>query len=85
MAEATTMPMTMALQADAPLPDDGPTGLRLRQLRAERRLSQIALSQALGLSLDYLRLLEQDHSPLTVSVVEKVKRTLQIDLRQDQA
>jgi len=56
--------------------------MRLRQLRVERGLSQIALLQILGLSLDYLQHLEQDQPPLTASVVKKVERSLEVDLWQ---
>ena len=44
-------------------------GVKLRKLRAERGLSQIALAQALGLSPSYLNQIEQNQRPLTVQVL----------------
>ena len=43
-------------------------GVRLRSLRAERGLSQVALANALELSPSYLNQLEQNQRPLTVAV-----------------
>ena len=58
-------------------------GVRLRSLRAERGMTQVALAQALGLSPSYLNQIEQDQRPLTVAVLLKLHRTeaeaLQID------
>ena len=44
-------------------------GVRLRKLRAERGMTQVALAQALGLSPSYLNQLEQNQRPLTVPVL----------------
>lgn len=57
-------------------------GVRLRRLRAERGMSQIAMAHALGLSPSYLNQLEQNQRPLTVAVLLKVQRTLGIDIQQ---
>lgn len=57
-------------------------GVRLRKLRAERGLSQIAMAQTLGLSPSYLNQLEQNQRPLTVAVLLKVSRTLGVDVQQ---
>ncbi|WP_404299172.1 short-chain fatty acyl-CoA regulator family protein [Alicycliphilus denitrificans] len=57
-------------------------GVRLRALRAERGMSQIALAHTLGLSPSYLNQLEQNQRPLTVSVLLKLHRTLGIDIQQ---
>ena len=57
-------------------------GVRLRKLRAERNLSQIALAQALGLSPSYLNQLEQNQRPLTVAVLLKISRALGVDIQQ---
>ncbi|WP_198970788.1 short-chain fatty acyl-CoA regulator family protein [Xylophilus sp. ASV27] len=57
-------------------------GVRLRRLRAERGLSQIAMAQALGISPSYLNQLEQNQRPLTVAVLLKVSRTLGVDVQQ---
>jgi len=57
-------------------------GVRLRKLRAERGLSQVALAHALGLSPSYLNQIEQNQRPLTVAVLLKISRTLGIDVQQ---
>lgn len=57
-------------------------GVKLRKLRAEQGLSQIALAQTLGLSPSYLNQLEQNQRPLTVSVLLKLHRTLGVDIQQ---
>ncbi len=44
-------------------------GVRLRSLRQERGMTQVALAQALGISPSYLNQLEQDQRPFTVSVL----------------
>lgn len=56
-------------------------GVRLRKLRAERGLSQIALAQALGLSASYVNQLEQNQRPVTVAVLLKISRALGIDVQ----
>lgn len=57
-------------------------GVRLRKLRAERGLSQVALAQTLGLSPSYLNQLEQNQRPLTVAVLLKLHRALGVDIQQ---
>ena len=57
-------------------------GVKLRKLRAERNLSQIALAHTLGLSPSYLNQLEQNQRPLTVSVLLKLHRSLGVDIQQ---
>ncbi len=57
-------------------------GVKLRKLRAERGLSQIALAHALGLSPSYLNQLEQNQRPLTVSVLLKINRALGVDIQE---
>ena len=57
-------------------------GVRLRSLRAERGMTQVALAQALGLSPSYLNQIEQDQRPLTVAVLLKLHRTLGVDIQQ---
>lgn len=56
-------------------------GVRLRKLRAERGMSQIALAQALGLSPSYLNQLEQNQRPLTVPVLLKIHSALGVDVQ----
>ncbi|MDN8614470.1 short-chain fatty acyl-CoA regulator family protein [Variovorax ginsengisoli] len=57
-------------------------GVRLRKLRAERGLSQVALANALGLSPSYLNQLEQNQRPLTVAVLLRISRALGVDVQQ---
>ncbi len=57
-------------------------GVRLRTLRAERGMSQVALAQALGLSPSYLNQIEQDQRPLTVAVLLKIHKVLGVDIQQ---
>jgi len=57
-------------------------GVRLRSLRAERGMSQVALAHALGLSPSYLNQLEQNQRPLTVAVLLKIHRVLGVDIQQ---
>lgn len=45
------------------------SGARLRRLRNERGLSQVALARALGLSTSYVNQLENDQRPITVPVL----------------
>ncbi|MDA7417312.1 short-chain fatty acyl-CoA regulator family protein [Xenophilus arseniciresistens] len=56
-------------------------GVRLRRLRAERGLSQVAMAQALGLSASYLNQLEQNQRPLTVAVLLKIQHALGVDVQ----
>src|SRR6476469_6525177 len=44
-------------------------GARLRRLRDERGLTQVALARALGLSTSYVNQLENDQRPITVPVL----------------
>src|ERR1700733_6130740 len=44
-------------------------GARLRRLREDRGLTQVALARALGLSTSYVNQLENDQRPITVSVL----------------
>ena len=57
-------------------------GVKLRKLRAERGMSQIALAQTLGLSPSYLNQIEQNQRPLTVSVLLKLNRALGVDIQE---
>ena len=57
-------------------------GVRLRTLRTERGLTQMAMAQLLGLSPSYLNQLEQNQRPLTVAVLLKVSRVLGVDVQQ---
>jgi transcriptional regulator with XRE-family HTH domain len=44
-------------------------GARLRRLRGEHGLTQVALARTLGLSTSYVNLLENDQRPVTVAVL----------------
>ena len=56
-------------------------GVRLRRLREERRLKQIELAQALGISPSYLNQLEQNQRPLTVPILLKLNAAFGIDVQ----
>jgi predicted transcriptional regulator/transcriptional regulator with XRE-family HTH domain len=56
-------------------------GVRLRRLREERGLSQVALAQRLGLSPSYLNQIEQNQRPLTVPVLLKISAAFDIDVQ----
>ena len=56
-------------------------GMRLRRLREERGLNQVALAQALGLSPSYLNQLEHNQRPLTVPVLLKVNAVFGVDVQ----
>lgn len=56
-------------------------GVRLRRLREERGLSQVALAQQLGLSPSYLNQIEQNQRPLTVAVLLRISATLGVDVQ----
>ena len=56
-------------------------GVRLKRLREERQLTQVALARALGLSPSYLNQLEQNQRPLTVSVLLKLNGVFGVDVQ----
>lgn len=55
-------------------------GRTVRRLRAERELSQQALSTRLGISASYLNLIEHDQRAVTASLLIKLAETLRVDL-----
>ncbi len=57
-------------------------GVRLRRLREERGLTQVALARALEISASYLNQIEQNQRPLTVPVLLKLHRALGVDIQQ---
>ncbi|THU02005.1 ImmA/IrrE family metallo-endopeptidase [Lampropedia puyangensis] len=57
-------------------------GVRLRKLRADQGLTQVAMAQAIGLSPSYLNQLEQNQRPLTVGVLLKINRAFGVDIQQ---
>lgn len=56
-------------------------GVRLRRLREERRLTQQALADALGISLSYLNQIENNQRPLTVPVLLKLNAVFGTDVQ----
>lgn len=56
-------------------------GVRLKRLREERGLTQIALAEALGLSPSYLNQLEKNQRPLTVPVLLKINQVFGVDVQ----
>lgn len=54
-------------------------GSRLRQLRAEQGLSQVALAERLGISASYLNQIEHDSRPLTVPVLARITEVFGLD------
>jgi XRE family transcriptional regulator, fatty acid utilization regulator len=56
-------------------------GARLRRLREERALTQLALAQSLGISASYLNQLESNQRPLTAPVLLRLSEVLGVDAR----
>ncbi|GLS22957.1 XRE family transcriptional regulator [Labrys miyagiensis] len=56
-------------------------GGRLKRLREERGLTQIALARALDLSPSYLNQLEKNQRPLTVQVLLKINAVFDVDVQ----
>ncbi|MBU0724119.1 MAG: DUF2083 domain-containing protein [Alphaproteobacteria bacterium] len=56
-------------------------GVRLRRLREERGLTQVALARALEISPSYLNQLEQNQRPLTVPVLLKINAVFGVDVQ----
>ncbi|MGZ8178450.1 acetate metabolism transcriptional regulator RamB [Williamsia sp. SKLECPSW1] len=54
-------------------------GSRVRQLRSDRGLSQVALAQTLGISPSYLNQIEHDARPLTDPVLVKISDAFGVD------
>lgn len=56
-------------------------GVRLRRLREERGLTQLALAQSLGLSPSYLNQIENNQRPLTVPILLRINEVFGIDVQ----
>ena len=56
-------------------------GVRLRSLRQERGMTQVALARALGLSASYLNQIEQNQRPMTVPVLLKINAAFGVDVQ----
>ncbi|RKD67806.1 short-chain fatty acyl-CoA regulator family protein [Rhizobium sp. WW_1] len=56
-------------------------GVRLKRLREERRLTQQALSDKLGISLSYLNQIENNQRPITVPVLLRLNAAFGVDVQ----
>ena len=56
-------------------------GVRLKRLREERALTQVALARALELSPSYLNQLEKNQRPLTVPILLKINAVFGVDVQ----
>jgi predicted transcriptional regulator/transcriptional regulator with XRE-family HTH domain len=56
-------------------------GVRLKRLREERRLTQQALADAVGVSLSYLNQIENNQRPLTVPVLLRLNAAFGMDVQ----
>ncbi|WP_127079633.1 short-chain fatty acyl-CoA regulator family protein [Rhodomicrobium lacus] len=56
-------------------------GVKLKRLREERGLTQIAFAEAIGLSPSYLNQLEKNQRPLTVPVLLRINAAFGIDMQ----
>ncbi|HEY0276401.1 MAG TPA: helix-turn-helix transcriptional regulator [Paenirhodobacter sp.] len=56
-------------------------GVRLRRLREERGLTQVALARTLGISPSYLNQIEQNQRALTVPVLLKLNGAFGLDVQ----
>jgi predicted transcriptional regulator/transcriptional regulator with XRE-family HTH domain len=56
-------------------------GVRLRRLREERGLTQMALARALELSPSYMNQLEKNQRPLTVAILLKINSIFGVDVQ----
>lgn len=56
-------------------------GFRLKRLREERGMTQLALAQALGLSASYINQLESNQRPLTVPVLLRINEIFGVDVQ----
>lgn len=57
-------------------------GARIRRVRNERALTQVAMAEALGISPSYLNLIERNQRPLTVQLLLKLASVYKVDLDQ---
>jgi predicted transcriptional regulator/transcriptional regulator with XRE-family HTH domain len=56
-------------------------GVRLKRLREERGLTQVALARALALSASYVNQLEKNQRPLTVPILLKINAVFGVDVQ----
>jgi predicted transcriptional regulator/DNA-binding XRE family transcriptional regulator len=57
-------------------------GARIRRIRNERALTQVAMAENLGISPSYLNLIERNQRPLTVQLLLKLASVYKVDLDQ---
>jgi XRE family transcriptional regulator, fatty acid utilization regulator len=55
-------------------------GRRVRRLREQLGLTQVAMARRLGLSASYLNLIEHDQRPLTAKLARRLSETLQVGI-----
>src|SRR5215510_13200798 len=55
-------------------------GRRVRRLREQLGLTQVAMARSLGLSASYLNLIEHDQRPLTSKLARRLGETLQVGI-----
>jgi predicted transcriptional regulator/transcriptional regulator with XRE-family HTH domain len=55
-------------------------GRRVRRLREQHGLTQVAMARRLGLSASYLNLIEHDQRPLTSKLARRLSETLQVGI-----
>jgi predicted transcriptional regulator/transcriptional regulator with XRE-family HTH domain len=56
-------------------------GTRIRSLRRQAGLTQVALAKQLGISASYLNLMEHDRRPVTAELLLSLAQSLDVDLR----
>ncbi|MDZ7874004.1 MAG: helix-turn-helix domain-containing protein [Rhizobium sp.] len=56
-------------------------GVRMKRLREERRLTQQALADQLGISLSYLNQIENNQRPITVPVLLRLNAAFGVDVQ----
>jgi transcriptional regulator with XRE-family HTH domain len=54
--------------------------MRIKQLRKKRKMSQVALAEAAGISRTYLARLETSRQDPTLSTLEKLAKALNVDV-----
>ncbi len=57
-------------------------GQKIRRLRQERKLTQQAMAERLGISASYLNLIEHDERPVTVALLLKLGQGFGVDLQE---
>src|SRR5271165_4127067 len=63
------------------MPDAPLLGAKLRALRRRENLTQLELSERLGISASYLNLIENNRRPLTAPLLIRLAQTFRLDLQ----